>query len=227
MFVGLGDVDEHAGQELERIDELGIVGIVSCFGLVDEKRGVEIEAQPRQVDRSSHEITSEPVKALGVLWIDGGLIVNGEAGITPRKEQVDALLGDELAVPKKSQDLVPEEELSAMGIDVGDGMPRAVIEKNPASDDGVDVGIPFERRGKGLYDGNHTGPGIGLVDGSGHHLADGFVGESCELSKELSMEKEVGAEHLWQRENPLGVGDVGEDLFLKQRREDDGSLGAA
>jgi hypothetical protein len=79
----------------------------------------------------------------------------------------------------------------------------------------------------GLYDGNHTGPGIGLVDGSGHHLADGFVGESCELSKELSMEKEVGAEHLWQRENPLGVGDVGEDLFLKQRREDDGSLGAA
>ena len=43
MFVGLGDVDEHAGQELERIDELGIV---SRFGLIDEKRGVEIEAQP-------------------------------------------------------------------------------------------------------------------------------------------------------------------------------------
>ena len=62
-------------------------------------------------------------------------------------------------------------------------MPRGVIEKNPASDDGVDVRIPLERRGKGLYDGNHTGPGIGLVDGSGHHLAHGFVGESCELSQ--------------------------------------------
>lgn len=36
MFVGLGDVDEHAGQELERIDELGIVDIVSRFGLIDE-----------------------------------------------------------------------------------------------------------------------------------------------------------------------------------------------
>jgi hypothetical protein len=59
---------------------------------------VGIEAQSRQIDRCSHEITSEPVKAVGVLWIDGGLIVNGEAGITPRKEQVDALLGDELAV---------------------------------------------------------------------------------------------------------------------------------
>jgi hypothetical protein len=76
MFVGLGDVDEHAGQELERIDELGIVGIVSFFGLIDEKRGVEIEAQPRQVDRCSHEITSEPVKAVGVMEIDRGLIVN-------------------------------------------------------------------------------------------------------------------------------------------------------
>jgi hypothetical protein len=36
VFVGLGDVDEHAGQELERIGELGTVERVSRFGLIDE-----------------------------------------------------------------------------------------------------------------------------------------------------------------------------------------------
>jgi hypothetical protein len=32
-------VDERAGQELERFDELSIVDIVSCFGLIDEQPG--------------------------------------------------------------------------------------------------------------------------------------------------------------------------------------------
>lgn len=80
-----------------------------------------------------------------------------------------------------------QDELGLMGIDVGDGMPRTVVEENPAGDDGVNVRIPLQRRPEGLDDGDHAGASVGLIDGSGHHLADGFVGESCELSQELSM----------------------------------------
>ena len=51
----------------------------------------------------------------------------------------------------------------------------------------MDVGVPLQRGTKGLDDGDHSGPSVGLLDGGGHHLAYGFVGESCELSEKLSM----------------------------------------
>ncbi|HEY7700584.1 MAG TPA: hypothetical protein VIE88_19300, partial [Vicinamibacteria bacterium] len=60
-----------------------------------------------------------------------------------------------------------------------------------------------------------------------HHLTDGFVADACELPQELSMVEEVRPEHLGQSKNPLGVSDVGEDLFLEQFGEDGCSLGAA
>ena len=41
-------------------------------------------------------------------------------------------------------------------------------------------------------------------------------GESSELSEKLSMEEEVAAEHLWQKKDPLGVGDVGVAQLLRQ-----------
>ena len=87
---------------------------------------------------------------------------------------------------EKSQDLVPEDELGLMGIDIGDGLPGSVKEENPASDDGMNVRVPVQRRPEDLDDGDHAGPSVRLVDGD-HHLADGFVGESRELSQELSM----------------------------------------
>jgi len=43
--------------------------------------------------------------------------------------------------------------------------------------------MPLERRAKGLNDGDHAGPGVGFVDGGDHHLADGVIGESNELSQ--------------------------------------------
>ena len=77
-----------------------------------------------EVHRGSHEIAGELFEPLGIGGIDGGSVVNAKTGIPPRQEQVDALLGDELAVSEKSQDLVPEDELGLVGIDIRDGMPR-------------------------------------------------------------------------------------------------------
>ena len=56
------------------------------------------------------------------------------------------------------------------------------------------------------------GPGIGLVDSGGHHLADGVVGESRHVAEELPVVQEGGPEHLGNGEVLLGVRDVGENI---------------
>ena len=66
-------------------------------------------------------------------------------------------------------------------------MPRTVVEKEPAGDDGVNVRVPLQRRAESLDDGNHAWASQRLVDVGDHHLANGFVGESRELSEKLSM----------------------------------------
>jgi hypothetical protein len=48
------------------------------------------------------------VQALGVGGIDGGSIMDGKIRVPPRKEQVDTLLRNELALSKEAEDLVPE-----------------------------------------------------------------------------------------------------------------------
>ena len=80
-----------------------------------------------------------------------------------------------------------KEELGFVGVDIRNGLPGSVIQENPAGDDGMDVKIPSKRGSKGLYHGDHSGLRVGLVDGGGHHLPDGSVGESGELSQKLSM----------------------------------------
>jgi hypothetical protein len=122
--------------------------------------------------------------------------MNAEARVAPGEKKVDALGSDELSVTKKSENLVAEEELGVMGVDVRDGMPRAVLEENPSGHDGMNVRIPLQRGPKGLEDGDHSGPGLGLFDRCDHHLVNGFESEPGELRKELSMVEEVGPEHL-------------------------------
>ena len=92
--------------------------------------------------------------------------------MAPRQEQVNALFSHEATVPEKTEELVPEEELGAMSIDIGNGNPLAI---------GVPNGLPLERRPEGLDDGDHAGASIGLVGGGGH-LTDGFVGEPCDVA---------------------------------------------
>ena len=90
--------------------------------------------------------------------------------------------------------------------------------------------IPLQRGAEGLDDSHHAGASLGLVDterGGSHPLADGLVGESCHLSKELSVVQEIGPEHSWNGKNPLGVGDVSQDLTLESVGKDHRPLGAA
>ena len=54
-------------------------------------------------------------------------------------------MGDEDFVAKPSQHFVTEDKLGLMGIDVGNGLPRTVIEENAASDDGVDVRVHLNK----------------------------------------------------------------------------------
>lgn len=44
--------------------------------------------------------------ALGVGGIDGGAVMDAESGVSPGEEQVDAFLGDELAVEEEAEDLM-------------------------------------------------------------------------------------------------------------------------
>ena len=98
---------------------------------------------------------------------------NIETRMSPRKQQVDALFGDEVPVSKQSQNLMTKDQLGFVGVDIGDGEPLPVREENPAGNDGVDVGIPFQRRSKCLDDSDHTWPGVGLLDGASHHRFSG------------------------------------------------------
>jgi hypothetical protein len=142
MFVGLGDVCEHPGQKLEWVGQNVIVELVSGLGLVDEQAGVPVEPQSRKVDGRAHEIAGELVQPFGVRGIDGSSIVDAEAGMSPRHEQVDAFLGNEPSVSEQGEELVSEEELGLVFVDVRNREPLAVGSPDTSGGDGVDVGIP-------------------------------------------------------------------------------------
>ncbi len=102
--------------------------------------------------------------------------------MAPRTQQVDALFGDEVEVSEQLEKLMTKEKLCFVGIDIWDGMPLPVREEDPTSDDSMNVRIPFQRRSKRLNDGDHSWPRVGLIRSWRHHLADGLVGESREIS---------------------------------------------
>ena len=143
-------------------------------------------AKAGQVHWRSVQVTSESMESFGVVGIDRRVIMNVETRMAPRKQQVDALFGDEVPVSEQSQKLMTKDELGFVGIE-GDGMALPVCEEDPTSDDSMNVRIPFQRRSKRLNDGDHSWPGVGLIRSGGHHLTDGFVGESCEITQKLSM----------------------------------------
>ena len=114
-------MDEDTGKELEGVDEGLVVEVLRSLGLVDEKLGVRVIAEAGEVHRGSHQVAGELVEALGIAGVDGGPVMNAETRIPPGQEKVDAILGDEVSVSKKSEDLVPEEDLCLVGVDEGDG----------------------------------------------------------------------------------------------------------
>ena len=79
MLVGLWDVDEHAGEKLERVDRLAVVDIVACFGLINEEPRFRMITKSGQVDWRAVQVASEAMESFGVAGIDRGVIVNGES----------------------------------------------------------------------------------------------------------------------------------------------------
>jgi len=81
---------------------------------------------------------------------------------------------------------------------------------------------------EGLGDSDHTGAKALLLAGRhGHQLADGLSGRGAEGPRQLPMMHKVGAKHLGDGENPLGVADVGDHLVLEEGGELGRALGAA
>jgi hypothetical protein len=81
MLIGFGDVDEHAGQKLERVEGGLIVDRLSSFGLVEDELGLWMIAKPGevQVRRRAHQIAGKLVESLGVAGIEERLRGGGYA----------------------------------------------------------------------------------------------------------------------------------------------------
>lgn len=98
MLVGLWDVDEHAGEKLEGVGQGLIVELVPGFGLVEDELGIGMIAKPGEVEGRAHQIARELVEPFGIGGADRGAIVDGKTRVSPREEEVDALLGNEVSV---------------------------------------------------------------------------------------------------------------------------------
>jgi hypothetical protein len=59
VLVGLRDVNEHAGQKLEGVDDTVVVEVMSGLGLVEDELGVWMIAKPGEVHRRAHQIAGE------------------------------------------------------------------------------------------------------------------------------------------------------------------------
>ena len=87
------------------------------------------------------------------------------------------------------------------------------------------MGVPAECLGKSLDNGDHSRSNILVFYRGGHKLFYGLVGCLAELSEKLAMVEEIGPQHFWYGENPLGMNDVLEELIFEVGGEGGGPLG--
>ena len=89
-MVRLGDVDEHAGEELERVEELGF----SRFGsrLIENAVAVLVEMEPLEGDGAANDIAAESFESLGVGGVEVDIIIDAKAAPAPGTEELDPLI---------------------------------------------------------------------------------------------------------------------------------------
>jgi len=83
VLVGFRNVDEGSGQKLERVEQFLVQNVMSGLGFIKNEIGLWMKSKSGQVHGSPHEITRQLVHSLGVAGIDGGVVVNAKAGMTP------------------------------------------------------------------------------------------------------------------------------------------------
>ena len=86
MLVWLGDVDEHTGKKLQRVDGLVVVDLLSGFWLINEEAGFGMIAKAGQVHWRSVQVASESMEPFGVVGIDRRVIVNLKSRMSPRQK---------------------------------------------------------------------------------------------------------------------------------------------
>ena len=79
--------------------------------------------------------------------------------MTPRQQQLDALVGEQALVAEQDDDLVAKEELGRPRLDVRHRDPRAIASPAAPRDQSVHMRAPLEKVGRRLHHGDHAGAG--------------------------------------------------------------------
>jgi hypothetical protein len=81
VLVRLGDVDEHAGEELERVEELGL-GVFG-FGLIEDIVALFVVVESLEGDGAPNDIATESFESLGIGGVEVDIIVDAKAAPAP------------------------------------------------------------------------------------------------------------------------------------------------
>jgi hypothetical protein len=89
-LVRLGDVDEHPGEELERMEEFGFC--VFGSGLIADEFGLGVVVKSLKRDGASNDISAESFEGLGIRGIEVEIVVDTKAASAPGTENFDAFV---------------------------------------------------------------------------------------------------------------------------------------
>jgi len=178
-----------------------------------------VKCSRERLTGGTHHVADEGLEVAPVAGMHEDPVVHGEAASPPRIEQIDPLLAQEPPAVEKSQHLVAEELLGRCLVHIRqrDPLPRS----RPAAPrtQRVDVGVELRPLPEGLDHRHHPGAKALLLHGRPHELLDRLVGGQRERAEKLAVVPEVDPQHLGDREHPLGMAHLLDDLVLEEGRE--------
>ena len=178
-------------------------------------------------DGAADDIARKDLKTLDIGGIEIDVIIDAKAAPAPGTEDLDAFVGKKVVFLQQSKDPLPKQSFRGVCVDVGNRIPLSVGTPDASGNEAMQMWIPLQVVGEGLDGDDHAGPGLVVLDSSGHELLNGFVSGPGELGEELTAEEEVGAEHFGNGKTPDRMADVFQKLLLEKSREGRGSLGIA
>jgi hypothetical protein len=181
VLVRLGDVDEHAGEELERVEELGF----SRFGcrLIEDEFAFGVVVKSLKRDGASNDVSAEGFESLAIGGIEVEIIIDAKAASAPGTKEVHALVGEEALIVEESKNFFSKEKFRAVGVDVGNGDPMSPLDPDSSGDDAMQVWMPLQIVGESLNGDDHAWPRLLVNDGGGHELLNGFESSPGKLGE--------------------------------------------
>ena len=84
MLVGLRNVDEHAGEEVERVILNGELGFsVFRFGLIEDVVALFVVMESSKGDGAPNDIAAEGFESLGIGGVEEDIIVDAKSAPAP------------------------------------------------------------------------------------------------------------------------------------------------